>query len=156
MKEIFLTQDQLDKTREELEYYVNTRRKEVVERIKEAKGFGDLSENSEYDSAREEQAFVEAKIKELETMLANAKIISDNVDTESVGLGTVVTYTNIEEGKDYTFRIVGMGSNPLHSDEPSISTGTPIGKKLLGKKVGEKVEVDIPSGKTTLEVKEIQ
>lgn len=156
MKEIFLTEEQLEKTKEELDFYINTKRKEVVQRIKEAKSFGDLSENSEYDSAREEQAFIEAKIKELETMISNSKLISAEVDTNSVGLGTKVTYTDLDLKKDFTYKIVGVGSNPKDEKEPSISSSTPIAKKLLGKKIGDIVEVDIPAGKKNLEIKDIK
>lgn len=155
MTEIYLTEEQLEKIKSELEFSIHTKRKEIVARIKEAKEFGDLSENSEYDSAREEQAFVEARIKELETMIANAKIISDNVDTDSVGLGTTVTYLDTAANKEFTYKIVGVGSDPK-AETPSISAGTPIAKKILGKKVGEEVEVDIPAGKKKVKIQKIQ
>ncbi len=156
MKEIFLTNEQLKKTEEELSFFIHTRRKEVVERIKEAKSFGDLSENSEYDSAREEQAFVEAKIKELEAMISNSKIIEDKVDTDSVSLGNIVTYKDLDEKKEYTYKIVGVGADPLDEKSPSISASSPIAKNLLGKKVGQKVTLDVPSGKKNLQIKEIK
>ncbi len=156
MKEIFLTNEQLKKTEEELSFFIHTRRKEVVERIKEAKSFGDLSENSEYDSAREEQAFVEAKIKELEAMISNSKIIEDQVDTDSVSLGNVVTYKDLDEKKEYTYKIVGVGADPLDKKNPSISSSSPIAKNLLGKKVNQTVTIDVPSGKKNLQIKDIK
>ncbi|MFV0287864.1 MAG: transcription elongation factor GreA [Mycoplasmatales bacterium] len=156
MKEIFLTKEQLDKAKKELEYYIHTKRKEVVERIKEAKSFGDLSENSEYDSAREEQAFVEAKIKELEVMVESAKIIADEVDTDYVSLGNVVTYVDQDTKKEFTYKIVGVGANPLDKDEPSISASAPIAKNLLGKKVGQEIKVDVLSGRKTIKIKDIK
>lgn len=155
MQEVFLTQDQLEKIKSELEYFIHTKRPEVVDRIKEAKSFGDLSENSEYDSAREEQAFVEAKIKELETLITKAQIISDTVDTESVSLGNLVKYKDLDTGEVYEYKIVGVGANPLDKDSPSISSSGPIARNLLGKKVGEVISIDVPAGKKTLEIEEI-
>ncbi len=156
MKEIYLTKEQLDKIKEELEFYIHTKRKEVVQRIKEAKTFGDLSENSEYDSAREEQAFVEAKIKELETLVNNSKIISDDVDTDFVSLGNIVTYIDQDNKSTHTYKIVGVGADPLNENDPSISSSSPIAKGLLGKKVGEVVTIEIKSGKKKLKIKEIK
>lgn len=156
MKPIYLTEEQLKEKKAELELLIGTRRKEIVERIKEAKSFGDLSENSEYDSAREEQAFIEAKIKELETMISNSKIMSKDINTDVVGLGTIVTYENMSEKKDHTYKIVGVGSDPSNPQEPTISVSTPIARKLSGKKVGDVVEVEIPKGKVKLKIKKIQ
>lgn len=156
MQEIFLTKQQLDKIKKELEFFIHEKRPEVVSRIKEAKSFGDLSENSEYDSAREEQAFVEAKIKELETMVTKAQIISDKVDTDSVSLGNVVKYKDLDSGEMHEYKIVGVGANPLDKKSPSISSSGPIAKNLLGKKVGAKVSVDVPAGKLNIQIEEIK
>lgn len=156
MQDIFLTKEQLDKAKQELEFFIHTKRKDVVERIKEAKSFGDLSENSEYDSAREEQAFVEAKIKELEVMVENAKIISDEVDTDQVSLGNTVTYIDQATKEEFTYKIVGVGANPLDKEEPSISASAPVAKNLLGKKVGQEIKVDVISGRKTIKIKEIK
>lgn len=154
--QIFITLEQLEKLKEELQYYIHTKRPEVVERIKEAKSYGDLSENSEYDSAREEQAFVEAKIKELEAQISNAQLIDENVESDVVALGTTVTYQNLETNEKSQYRIVGIGANPLDKKTPSISSSTPIARGLSGKAVGEEVVVTIPDGHVTLKILDIK
>ena len=156
MNEIYLTEEQLAKLREEHEHYIHVKRPEIVERIKEAKSYGDLSENSEYDSAREEQAFVEAKIKELDTIITNAKIIEDVVDSDIVVLGSTVSYQDLDTKEKYTYKIVGVGADPLDETNPSISTNTPIARGLLGKKEGEKVNIEIPNGRKTIKVTKIK
>ena len=150
MNEIYLTEEQLAKITEEHEYYIHVKRPEIVERIKEAKSYGDLSENSEYDSAREEQAFVEAKIKELDTLITNAKIITDVIGSDIVVLGTTVSYEDVETKQKYTYKIVGVGANPLDEETPSISTNTPIARGLLGKKVGQELDIEIPNGRKSI------
>ncbi len=154
--DIYLTQEQLDKLKVELEFFIHERRPQVVARIKEAKSFGDLSENSEYDSAREEQAFVEAKIKELEAMIAKAHIISDKVDTDYISLGNTIKYKDLDSGNTFKYKIVGVGADPLDKKNPSISSSGPIAKNLLGKKKGDKISVDVPAGKVNLQVLEIK
>lgn len=154
--EIFITQEQLDKLKAELEYYIHNKRPEVVERIKEAKSYGDLSENSEYDSAREEQAFVEAKIKELEAQISNAQLIDENVDSDVVALGTTVTYENVETKEKSQYRIVGIGADPLDEKTPSISSSTAIARGLSGKAIGEEVLINIPDGQVTLKILDIK
>ncbi len=154
--EIFITQEQLDKLQKELTYYIHTKRPEVVERIKEAKSYGDLSENSEYDSAREEQAFVEAKIKELETQISIAKLIDENVDSDVVALGTTVTYQNTDTKEKSQYRIVGIGANPLDEKSPSISSSTAIARGLLGKAVGDKITINVPNGNINLKILDIK
>ncbi len=156
MNEIYLTEAQLEKTKTELEHFIHVKRPEVVERIKEAKSYGDLSENSEYDSAREEQAFVEAKIKELEVIVTNAKIIEENIVSDVVALGTTVKYLNVDNNTEQEYKIVGVGANPLDETEPSISTSTPIARGLLGKRVNEELVIDIPSGRVNVKVLEIK
>lgn len=156
MKEILITQEQLDKFSEELGFYLHTKRPEVVQRIKEAKSFGDLSENSEYDSAREEQAFIEAKIKDLETLITNAKIIDSNVsNSETVVIGSVVTFEDVETKEKATYKLVGVGSNPMDEVEPSISTSSVIGRSILTLEVDATVDVDVPAGKKTLRILKI-
>ena len=152
MNEIFLTKEQLAQLTIEYDHYIQVKRPEVVSRIKEAKSFGDLSENSEYDSAREEQAFVESKIKELDSIITNAKLISDVVDTNVVSLGGTILYQNVDTKEMHEYRIVGVGANPLDEKQPSISTGTAIARGLLGKKKGDKVTVETPSGKLNLKI----
>ena len=156
MNEIYLTEEQLAKVTAEHEHYIHVKRPEIVERIKEAKSYGDLSENSEYDSAREEQAFVEAKIKELDTIITNAKIIEDVVGSDIVVLGSTISYQDMDTKEKYTYKIVGVGANPLDEKEPSISTNTPIARGLLGKKEGEKVNIEIPNGRKTIKVTKIK
>lgn len=153
---IYITSEQLNKLKEELQYYIHTKRPEVVERLKEAKSFGDLSENSEYDSAREEQAFVEAKIKELETLVLNAEIIEDTVGSDVVVLGSVVKFENKTLKNKSEYKIVGVGADPLDEKVPSISTSTPIALALLGSKVGDSVTVEVPSGIMKLKVLDIK
>lgn len=150
--EVFITLGQREKIVEELEYYIHTKRPEVVANIKEAKSFGDLSENSEYDSAREEQAFIEAKIKELEQLLSSAKIIDESVKSDVVALGTTVTYQNIETKEKFKYKIVGVGANPLDPVTPSISTSTPIARALFGSGINDKVEAEVPNGKIKLKI----
>jgi len=128
-----ITESQLEKLEEELNYNIHTKRVEIIERIKEAKSFGDLSENSEYDSAREEQGFIESKIAELENLIKNSELIADKIGTDSVSLGNRVTYENIKTKTKYTYRIVGINANPFSLDDPRISTQTPIAKALLGR-----------------------
>ncbi len=156
MQEIYLTQAQLEQKKQELEHFIHVKRPEVVERIKEAKSYGDLSENSEYDAAREEQAFVEAKIKELEAIVANASVIEENIKTDVVAMGSKVKYLNLDKNQEFEFRIVGLGSNPLDKDEPSISTSTPIARGLLGSKVDDEILVDVPNGQVNIKVLEIK
>ncbi len=156
MNEIYLTESQLQKTKQDLEHFIHVKRPEVVERIKEAKSYGDLSENSEYDSAREEQAFVEAKIKELEAIVTNAKIIAENIESDVVALGTTVKYLNVDKNEKFEYKIVGVGANPLDEEEPSISTATPIARGLLGKKVNEQFVIDIPKGQVEVKILEIK
>ncbi len=156
MNEIYLTESQLEKTKQELEHFIHVKRPEVVERIKEAKSYGDLSENSEYDSAREEQAFVEAKIKELEAIVTNAKIIEENIKSDVVALGTTVKYLNVDKNEKFEYKIVGVGANPLDEEEASISTATPIARGLLGKRVDEQFIIDIPKGQVEVKILEIK
>ncbi len=155
MSEIFLTEEQLVDIKEEFEYYIHVKRPEIVGRIKEAKSYGDLSENSEYDSAREEQAFVEAKIKELDVLITNSTILKSVINTETVALGTTVLYQDTETKKKYQYKIVGVGADPL-ADAPSISTNTVVARALLGKKVGAVLNIDAPCGRKIVKIKTIK
>ena len=156
MDGIYLTEEQLQKIKEEYQFYIKVKRPEVVERIKEAKSFGDLSENSEYDAAREEQSFVEAKIKELDTIINNATIITEVENSDTVVLGTTVKYLDETNDEEKEFKIVGVGADPLDLEQPSISTNTPVARALLGAKVDDVVEVVLPKGKKILKVLEIK
>lgn len=144
-KETILTQDGLKKLEEELEHLKSVKRREVAERIKVAIGYGDISENSEYEDAKNEQAFIEGRIITLEKMLRNARIINnDEVDTDTVGIGSRVILKDVEFGDDVEYTIVGTAeSNP---SENKISNESPVGKAILGKKKGSVVDVNVPAG----------
>lgn len=133
------------KLEQELEHLKTVKRKEVVERIKIARSFGDLSENSEYDSAKEEQAFVEGRITTLENMIRNAKIIEeDELNSDKVTIGKTVTFVELPDGEEETYTIVGSAeADPLAG---KISNDSPIAKSLLGHKVDEEVTVQTPGG----------
>ncbi|MDR6122265.1 transcription elongation factor GreA [Bacillus sp. SLBN-46] len=150
-----MTQAGKDKLVQEVEYLKSVKRKEVVERIKIARSFGDLSENSEYDSAKEEQAFVEGRITTLENMIRNAKIIAEVENaSDSVTLGSSVTFVELPDGEEETYSIVGSAeADPF---EGKISNDSPIAKSLLGKKVGEQVSVQTPGGEMSVRIVSIK
>ena len=144
-KEVVLTYEGLKKLEEELEYLKTTKKKEVAERIKEARGFGDLSENSEYDDAKNEQAEVEARIITIENMLRNAKVISeDDIDSKIVQIGNKVTVLDVEFNEEIEYTIVGSTEADVMNNK--ISNESPMGMALLGKKKGAKVKVAAPVG----------
>lgn len=144
-KQVKLTEDGLKQLEEELEYLKTKKRKEVSEKIKVALGFGDLSENSEYDEAKNEQAQVEARIVSVENMLKNAIVIDESErDTAKVELGATVTIHDIEFDEDITYKIVG--STEADPDEGRLSDESPLGKSLMGKAEGEMIDVDAPAG----------
>ena len=144
-KETLLTYDGLKKLEEELEYLKTEKRREVAERIKVALGFGDLSENSEYDEAKNEQAQVEMKIVDLENKLRNVKIIDeDEIDTKTVQVGNSVKLYDEEFQEEVSYTIVG--STEVDLAKSRISNESPIGAALIGKKKGQIVEVDTPAG----------
>ncbi len=153
-KQIIVTEEGLKKLQEELEYLKTTKRKEVVEAIRVALSFGDLSENSEYDEAKNEQAKTEARINELEESLKHVKVISDSeVTTDSVNVGNrVVVYdTEFDEEIEYTI----VGSTEADPIENKISDQSPIGSALIGRAVGDIVDVHTPGGIIKLEIREI-
>jgi transcription elongation factor GreA len=144
-KEVILTQEGLRKLEEELEHLKSVKRREVAERIKIAIGYGDISENSEYEDAKNEQAFIEGRIITLEKMLRNARIINnDEVDTDTVSIGSKVLLEDLEFKDLVEYTIVGTAeSDP---SENKISNESPVGKAILGKKKGSIVEVNVPMG----------
>lgn len=144
-KQIILTQDGLRKLEEELENLKSVKRREVAERIKVAIGYGDISENSEYEDAKNEQAFIEGRVITLEKMLRNARIINnDEIDIDIVSIGSIVTVEDMEFGDTMEYAIVGTAeSDPLQN---KISNESPVGKAILGKKRGTVVEVNVPAG----------
>ena len=153
-KQIVLTNEGLQKLEAELEQLKTVRRKEVSEKIKVALSFGDLSENSEYDEAKNEQAIVESRIVEIEQMLKNVSILDeDGISTETVSVGSKVTVKRLSNDKVDTYRIVGSTeAAPL---EKKISDESPVGKAMLGHKVGDTVDVEAPSGAIQYQILEI-
>ncbi len=144
-KEVVLTVAGLKKLEEELTYLRGEKRQEVAERIKVALGFGDISENSEYDEAKNEQGLLEMKIAELEEKLRNAKVIDDDdISTDVVSIGTKVKVQDLEAGDKIEYAIVGVTEVDLSKN--MISNESPIALGLLGKKKGQKVDVEVPAG----------
>ncbi len=154
-KQYPMTEAGKQKLEEELEFLKTVKRKEVVERIKVARSYGDLSENSEYDSAKEDQAFVEGKISSLESMIRNAVIITeDELKTDEVGLGKTVTFKELPDEEEETYTIVGSAeADPL---EGLISNDSPIAKALIGHKKGDEVKIQTPGGEIEVVIVDVQ
>ncbi len=150
-KEIVLTKDGMAQLREELEYLKTEKRKEVSEKIKEARSFGDLSENAEYDEAKNEQAEVESRINTIVNMLKYARVIDDSeIVSDTVGLGVTVVIREVGETDEETYTIVTTTeTDPALS---KISQDSPVGKALIGHKVGDTVTVESPVGKIDFEI----
>ncbi len=152
-KPTFVTAEGLQKLKDELEYLKVTKRKEIAEALKQAKAFGDLSENSEYDEAKNEQAEVERHIAELEETLENIEIIKAGGKKNKIHVGSSVKVHDIEFDEEITYTIVGSTeSDPL---ENKISDESPIGKALLGAKPGDEVSAETPGGTVKMKVLEI-
>ena len=152
-KEILLTQEGYQKLEDELEILKTVRRREVADRIKVAISFGDISENAEYDEAKNEQGIVEAEIAEIEATLKNAKVVDeDELSTEHVNIGNTVVIED-ESGKTIKFFLVG--SKEVDMKAMKISDESPIGKACLGKKLGEEVLVEAPAGVKKYKIVEI-
>jgi len=147
----FLTAEGYKKLVEELEHLRTTGREQIAGKIKEARSFGDLSENAEYDEAMNEQAIMEAKIARLEEELKNAQILDDeDVRTDVIGVGSLVKVYDKTYGEELEFQIIGKSqANP---DEKRVSDESPIGRALLGHAVGEVVEVETPGGAIHMEI----
>ena len=153
-KTIKITDDGLKKLQEELETLKTQGRADIAEKIKVARGYGDLSENSEYDEAKNEQAKIEARIVELEAMLKNVEIIEDiKGKAKTVMIGVKVKVQDVEFGDEDEYRVVG--STEADPKEGKISDESPVGKALLGKKVGDEVIVEAPGGEFKLKIVEI-
>ena len=154
-KEYRLSPERLEELKEELIYLKTVREKEVAEQIKEARSFGDLSENSEYDEAKNEQGKLYSRIAEVETILANCVVIEeDEHDGDYVRMGSTVVVLDKEFDEEATYKIVGsQEADPMNG---RISEDSPFGKALLGKLVGEDVEVDAPAGLLYYTVMDIQ
>lgn len=153
-KPIILTDDGLKKLESELEYLKTTARQEIAEKIKTARGFGDLSENSEYDEAKNEQAKIEARIVELDALLKNVEIISDSeITTGHVVIGSKVKILDVEFNEELEYKIVGSAEADPNSG--SISDESPVGKALLGHGIGEEVIAEAPGGHLTFKILDI-
>ncbi len=152
MKKTIVTKEGLQKLQEELNELKTVTRVKVGEDLKKARAFGDLSENSEYDEAKNEQAKVEGRILELEEMLKNVEVVENTKSANGIGFGSTVTVVD-EDGDEETYTIVGAAeANFLES---KISNESPIGAAIFGKAVGDKVEFETPVGKSTLTIKEV-
>lgn len=153
-KQIMLTLEGLKKLETKLEHLKTVRRTDVAERIKQAIEFGDISENSEYEDAKNEQAFIEGEIMTLEKMLRNSKIIDEgDIGTDVVSLGCTVKLKDLEFDEDLQYTIVG--SAEADPTEFKISNESPVGQAIIGQKVGSVVEVNVPAGVLKYEVLEI-
>lgn len=157
-KEIQLTAEGLRKLKEELEYRSTVKREGILERIKDARSQGDLSENSEYDQAREDQGFNEGRIQELEEMIKNAVVIDEDSNSEDngdvVNLGSTVVLEDVEFGDQETYTIVGtVEADPFNG---LISNDSPVGAAVLGKKAGDEVEAITPAGRLKYKIVEIK
>lgn len=153
-KKVLVTKEGLKKLQEELKYLQEVRRKQVAERLAEAISYGDLSENSEYDEAKNEQAFVEARIVELEDQIKNAEIIHETADTKGVvQIGSTVTLKRSgDDEHEYTI----VGSTEADPMMHKISNESPVGEAIIGKKKGEKVKVEAPGGTFTYEIVKVK
>lgn len=148
-KDILLTSEGFLELEEELNNLKNVRRPRVIEAIKDARAQGDLSENADYDAARNEQAEVEGRIKQIEFMLANAQIIEKS-SNHTVDLGSTVTISYVDDGEEEVYSIVGrMEADPF---ENKISNESPIGKAIIGKKEGDTINVESPTGSYQIKI----
>ncbi|GFP19119.1 transcription elongation factor GreA, partial [Candidatus Hakubella thermalkaliphila] len=154
MRKILVTEEGYKRLQEELEYLVRNKRREVAERLKEAKGFGDLTENSEYEDAKNEQAFVEGRIAQINEILSRAEIIAGNNTSDAVGVGSLVTLRDVVSGEVFEYRLVSsIESDPLRN---LISYESPLGTAILNRKLGEKVRVQIPRGELEYQIVDVK
>lgn len=153
-KKVVLTQEGYNKLEDELQELKVVRRKDVAAKIKEARGQGDLSENAEYDAAKEEQAEIEVRIVTIEKMLRNSELIDEeNKSTNIIGLGNTVLVLNKNTKSEFSYTIVGSAeSNPM---EGKISNESPIGAALIGHELGDNIVATTPNGEIALEIKAI-
>ena len=153
-KQIFVTEEGLKKMKDELEFLVTVKRREVIDTIGIARAFGDLSENSEYDEAKNEQAKVEARIMELEEQLKNIRVVDESeIKTDVASIGTKIKVRNLSLNKEIVYSLVG--STEADPFKMKISDESPIGKVLMGRKRGETVQYETPKGEFRLEILDI-
>jgi len=155
VKEFRMSQERYDELKKELDYSKTTRADEIAELIKEARGFGDLSENSEYDEAKNEQGKLYSRIAELEDILSHAVIVDETEDSDKISIGCRVTVTNLDSGKQLpVYKIVG--SQEADVMNRAVSEDSPFGKALMGAKVGDEVVVEAPKGNIRYRVEMIE
>jgi transcription elongation factor GreA len=153
--DIVLTEQGLRKLQEELEYLKNVKRWEVAKRLEQARSFGDIMENSEYDDAKHEQAFVQGRIVEIERILDNARIIrEEEIDLSEVTIGSLVILEDMERGEEMCLRLVSAAE--ARGNRECISDQSPVGKAILGRKAGEVVDVQVPSGTMQYRIRRIE
>lgn len=150
-KQFLMTYEGVKKLEEELEFLKTVKRKEITEKIKVALGYGDLSENSEYDEAKNDQAFTEGRILQLENMLKNAVVVDENeIPKDKVSVGSIVKVMDYDFDEEVEYTMVGSAeADPMNL---RISNESPVGSALIGKKVGDIVEVVVPNGVSKFEV----
>jgi len=155
VKEVILTKEGFEKLRQEIEYLSTEKRREVAERIRHAREFGDIAENSEYDDAKNEQAMLEHRILTLEERLRSARVISKkDVAKDVVSIGSTVRLRDLDAKTTVEYRIVGSAeANP---SENKLSNESPVGRAIIGKKKGETVEVSAPRGSLKFKILEIR
>ncbi|MEN6327989.1 MAG: transcription elongation factor GreA [Syntrophomonas sp.] len=154
-KEVVLTKEGLEKLENELEHLKSVKREEVAERIKQAIAFGDISENSEYEDAKNEQAFIEGRIMSLEKTLKNARLMEDNdIRTDVISLGSKITLKEVKTGREVTVTIVSSVESKLKDGK--ISDESPVGRAVMGKKVKSTVEVEAPAGKIKYKILKVE
>ena len=152
-EEVILTKEGKEELEKRLEYLKVTKRAEITERIKVAREFGDLSENAEYDAAKNEQAMIEGEILEIEEKLKHAVIIKESVKKGLVSLGSKVDFIDEDLGEKMTYEIVGTTEADV--EQGRISNESPIGNALLGRKAGDTIKVAVPAGITTITIKKV-
>ena len=151
-KHVYLTKEGLEKLQQDLENMKTVRRKEVAERLKQAIGFGDLSENSEYDDAKNEQAFIEGEIQRMEEILINVVVIEDGakVDDGTITIGSKVVIRFVGDDEEEEYKIVGtVEADPMNN---RISNESPVGKAIIGHKAGDIVDIEVPTGIVQYEI----
>jgi transcription elongation factor GreA len=155
LKEVILTPEGFEKLKDEIEYLSNERRREIADRIRVAREFGDIAENAEYDSAKNEQAHLEARIAMLEDRLKNARVVTKKeIKSGEVSIGTKVRLRDVKAGKTVEYHIVGSAEADPASNK--LSNESPVGRAIMGRKKGETVEVAAPRGKMTFKIMDIK
>lgn len=154
-KQYLMTYEGVKKLEEELEFLKTVKRKEITEKIKVALGYGDLSENSEYDEAKNEQAFTEGRILQLENMLKNAQVVDESeIPTDKVSVGSIVKVKDYDFDEEVEYTIVGSAeADPMNF---KISNESPVGSGLVGKSIGDIVEIAVPDGVSKFEILDIR